>query len=67
MRSNSNLKDFTILLRNAPQSFQILDSAFGQRLITVNEFRQFLGLDALAGGDVTRDGQTLDKVWPASK
>lgn len=67
MSLKQDQKDFTIFLRNNPQSSQLLDSAFGQKLITVNEFRQFLGLDAIAGGNVTKDGTPLDRVWPASK
>ena len=67
MSSSTDGKDFTILLKNNPQSSQLLDSAFGQKLITVNEFRLFLGLDEIVGGNVAKDGQSLDRIWPIPK
>lgn len=40
-----------------------LDSAFGQNLITINEFRFLLGLPPIENGDKTKNGKTLHEQW----
>lgn len=40
-----------------------LDSAFGQNLITINEFRSLLGLPPIENGDKTKSGKTLSQQW----
>jgi hypothetical protein len=45
------------------QDLVVLDAAFGQEIITVNEFRQLLGLERVTGGDVTVKGRSLEQAW----
>lgn len=42
---------------------KILDSAFAQNLITVNEFRAILGLKPIENGDRNKNGKTLEENW----
>ena len=42
----------------------IVDSAYGQNIITVNEFRKLLGLAEIEGGDVCKNQKSLSENWP---
>ena len=42
---------------------KILDSAFAQNLITINEFREMIGLKPIENGDRTKNGKTLEENW----
>lgn len=40
-------------------SSAVLDAAYGQEVITLNEFRLLLGLECVDGGDITVKGRSL--------
>jgi len=37
----------------------LIDSAYGQNIITLNEFRMFLGLPSVKNGDILKNGGSL--------
>ncbi len=41
----------------------LVDEAFGQGIITVNEYRQLLGLTTFSGGNVTLKKKSLEEYW----
>ncbi|MDZ8135775.1 MAG: hypothetical protein RM049_10800 [Nostoc sp. DedQUE04] len=47
------------LLKNT----NLIDEAFGQGIITVNEYRLLLGLPIFVGGDVTLTKKSLVEQW----
>lgn len=50
------MEDIKRVLNVSPE---LIDSAYGQNIITLNEFRQFLDLSPVKNGDFLKNGKSL--------
>jgi hypothetical protein len=63
MLENSSNNESVNLSETGLKNTNLIDEAFGQGIITVNEYRLLLGLPAFVGGDVTLKKKSLVEQW----